>query len=734
MRWSGAFFIFTSGILLVPASGQTLSDSRFDCLLREPGLGFQEGQSRKKMVKRMREVSQERRDAARLEASLRGWKVRRTLKNGALSELRFIENGKPIFYTTKNEDAGVSTGANLVRANYGVQGGGLRVGVWDGGAVRRTHQEFGNRVVLGDNVDNSTHATHVGGTIAASGVQSWALGMAPQVGIDTYDWFSDTSEVTNAGATAPNQADRLYVSNHSYGPGSGWERGEDVDWEWWGNGGGAGDIEQDFGRYSGAARAMDVVAYNSPYLLMFWSAGNDRSNNPATGSDVLFRPWDDTSIPVAYDPAIHPNGDGNYRGGYDSIAGDSVAKNVLSIGAVNDAQSGGVRVVSRASMSGFSSWGPVDDGRIKPDIVANGVSVSSPTASSDTSYSTFSGTSMSSPNAAGSAILLVDHYRNLFPGQDMRASLLKGLIIHTADDLGTPGPDYQNGWGLMNAIAAADLIQAHRDNQAIGLMVEESLSGSATDYQREVLSDGSGEIKVTICWTDPAGSSTGTSDSRQRRLVNDLNLRVVGPDGTIHRPFVMPFVGNWSQGSMSSAATTGVNSVDNVEQVVISSPGNGGVYRVEVDFSGNLTNGSQDFSMVMSGVSQPLTGGFEVWQSEQFTAAEIASGLADLDGDFDNDGLPNIGEYVLGRDPKEASPGAFTVTQSGEGAQLRFSVPEEVEGVNFEAQMSSDGLSGWTMVPLQFEMKLNGRDIYRAVGTPKSGTKQIFMRLRFTLE
>ena len=102
-------------------------------------------------------------------------------------------------------------------------------------------------------------------------------------------------------------------------------------------------------------------------------------------------------------------------------------------------------------MSSFSSWGPTDDGRIKPDLVANGEAVYSPLAGSNTAYGSYWGTSMATPNATGSTALLIEHYANLFSNGAIRSSTMKGLLIQTADDRGNAGPDYRYVWGLVDS-------------------------------------------------------------------------------------------------------------------------------------------------------------------------------------------------------------------------------------------------------------------------------------------
>jgi len=103
----------------------------------------------------------------------------------------------------------------------------------------------------------------------------------------------------------------------------------------------------------------------------------------------------------------------------------------------------------------FSSWGPTDDGRIKPDIVADGVSVYSTLATNDSSYGYLNGTSMAAPGASGSLLLLQELSYKLI-NKPIRAATVKALAIHTANEAGlNPGPDYKFGWGLLNTSEAA---------------------------------------------------------------------------------------------------------------------------------------------------------------------------------------------------------------------------------------------------------------------------------------
>ncbi len=558
---------------------------------------------RERVVAELKAIEEADKMAAIARAQELGLPVRREMPDGRVQEVAGLdENGQLLYRITHNVNAAISTAANLVQAApYSLTGTNILVGVWDGGSVRATHQEFGGRVTVRDGSGSINHATHVGGTIAARGVSTNARGMATAARIDSYDWNSDLTELNAAGAAVATETNKMLVSNHSYGFISGWNFVNGGSpfrvWEWWGDGTTSSGFEQDFGRYNTNARSTDLTAVAVPFLTIFWSAGNERNNNPADRDSVALSPG--SSTVVSYSSSTHPAGDGTYRGGYENIGFNSVAKNVVTIGAVNDAVSSGQRWTNNATMSSFSSWGPTDDGRIKPDLVANGVDLFSSGSGSDTSYYTSSGTSMSSPNAAGSAALIAQEYVQLF-GLAMRSSTMRGLLIHTADDLGRAGPDYVNGWGLINTKAAVDLIRDHYANPRKVRLTEGTMPTNGTTITHEFVWDGISPIRATMCWTDPAGTATTTSDLRSPRLRNNLDLKIIAPDGTQHLPYIMPFVGTWTVESMALPATTGVNNTDNVEQVYIASPGALGVYRAVVSFQGTLAN-NQVYSLLISG-------------------------------------------------------------------------------------------------------------------------------------
>ena len=634
-------------------------------------------QVRAQVVREMKEAEEEFMKAVAKRAKIKGLKMEGKWPNGRGYRLiDFDENDQPVYFQEENVNAGITTAADQVRGNSaynGVTGSGVRIGLWEAtGIPMVSHREYEtsanddeSRVTIMDGTTVvSGHATHVAGTLIARGRDSRLLGMAPEAIISAYRVDNEISEMLGNGADSAD-SDDIFLSNHSYGVGQGWEFNSSG-WTYSGtfsdDDDPTNDFEPDFGRYAGGSVLWDDVTHALPYYTVFVSAGNQRNDDPSNGD-----PWTRGGQTFTYDSDVHPAGDGDYKNGWDNMEGRKLAKNVITVGNVEDAVSNGNRDVSRAITVSSSSRGPVDDGRIKPDIMGNGSSVRSAGTNSDTSTSVRTGTSMSTPNVCGSSALLIDYYSSLFPQEAMRSSTLKALILHTADDDGNPGPDYRYGWGIMNTEAAADVITLHEENDGEATMMEETVDDQTTSRQHTLIWDGTSPLRVTLCWTDPAGRSRSGHDNRDQALVNDLNLTVTGPDGT-HFPYVMPFVGDWSVSSIDDDAVTGVNNVDTVEQVFLEDP-TPGLYTVTVDYAGSLEDDTQDYSLIVTGQSSVELTALEIWRFENF-GNETGTGNRADNADFDNDGLSNLLEFGLGTSPTEPNVLPVTITDKGSAPTL----------------------------------------------------------------
>lgn len=514
--------------------------------------------------------------------------------NGNFMEAKFLSNGLPVYVQTlNNTDAAKTISTNKVQPGgslgLSLTGSGMtnRLGVWDGGAVLLTHQEFQSRAVQSDNPSStSDHATHVAGTMVAGGVVANARGMSYQAPIKCYDWNSDDGEMGAAAAAG------MLVSNHSYGQVGGWQWISGSSWRFWGDQSLSTEFDSKYGFYDNNSEVFDQLLVDYPFYLPFMAAGNDRGNGPSGNFTWQVRNSNGQWV----------NGTGTPPGKigpYDCMSGGPAnAKNVMTVGAVNPILNGWTGA-SGVVMSSFSGWGPTDDGRIKPDIVANGVDVYSAGSSSNTNYTTKDGTSMATPNASGSALLIQQHHNNV-KGKFMRASTLKGLIIHTADEAGSnPGPDYSFGWGLMNTAKAVQMI-----NDSVSQRISEMVLANAGTYTLSFYADGTKPIRATICWTDKPGISPNPAlNPANIMLVNDLDIRVKrNSDNTIYFPWKL------NKATPAAAATNGDNNVDNVEQILINAPV-AGTYTITISHKGTLS-GSQPYSFFLSGLTPKPSASF----------------------------------------------------------------------------------------------------------------------------
>ena len=300
----------------------------------------------------------------------------------------------------------------------------------------------------------------------------------------------------------------------------------------------------------------------------------------------------------------------------DSIYAPATAKNCISVGATESLRSsGGYQMgygVAWASsypaapikydlmsnningMAAFSGRGPTDDNRIKPDICAPGTNIISCRAPSigptafwtvyNANYAYMGGTSMSTPQVAGAAVLVREYYQKE-KGTTPSAALIKATLISGAVDM-APGqygtgtrqemraiPNGVEGWGRLNvanAIASDPPTVNEFADESVGLT-----TGETREYRYSVVNS-SVPLKVTLVWTDYPGAVHAAKE-----LVNDLDLTIISPTGQVY-----PLNAYYDR-------------TNNVEQVLIASP-EIGIYSVQVT-GYNVPMGPQDYALVVSG-------------------------------------------------------------------------------------------------------------------------------------
>ncbi len=477
------------------------------------------------------------------------WKLTETMTDGTKVALQEVgTDGSPLYYETYSDNASQASRAHTLHTNgmldLNLDGSGMQVGVWDAGVALTMHQEYDIRAIIGDGseeVDN--HATMVTGSLISSGVKKDAQGVAYRANVVTNDWSRDKIEVAEAAANG------LLLSNHSYGI----KTDRVPDWY--------------FGSYIKVSQDWDRIMYNAPYYLMVNAAGNAQKRN-------------DNQHPIA----------GSAADGFDVMLGFTLTKNSITVAAADTdiARNGDLK---NAYVSAYSSFGPVDDGRIKPDLAGDGSSILSTASQSDKSYGTSAGTSMATPGVTGALLLLQQFNEQLYGGY-MRAATLKGLALHTADDVDQPGPDYKLGWGVMNAKKAAELLL----NKEYSSLIEETSLEQDKTYTITLTANEIEDLNVSISWTDPASDfiNRGNLNDTTAALVNDLDIRIT-QNGIDFYPWRL------SATSPAAPAIKGDNHVDPFERIVI--PKAEGDYTITVTHKGTLTQGKQDFTLLVSGAA-----------------------------------------------------------------------------------------------------------------------------------
>jgi hypothetical protein len=481
---------------------------------------------------------------------------------------------------------GVSNAWSLL----GLTGAGQTIAVcdtgMDSGNTGTLHRDFTNRVTgfgWSNGVysasyswaDYDSHGTHVAGSVLGNGTMSTGRykGVAYQANLI----FQGAQEDLSGIPTDLNSLFRQAFTN-----------GARIHSDSWGY--------DDNGYYHTDSRNLDMFTWSNKTMLVLVAAGN-------AGTDA--------------------NSDGVVD--LDSIGSPATAKNCLTVGAAESDRPefsaytwgdswpddypanpiaadeiSGAYDNTNQGVAAFSSRGPCDDGRIKPDILAPGTDIISTRSrsttntgwgvvSANTNYLWMGGTSMATPLTAGAVGLTRQWVTTTGGITNPSGQLLKALLLNGARNM-SPGqygtaatreipavrPSNVQGWGhidLYNTLQPAS-------NQFLALIDTNSLSTGQTNvFTYTVTSGSTNKFIATLAYADYWGTA-----GSGKQLINDLDLTVIKPGGTT----------NFANGR------TSVDATNNVEMVELAAD-EAGTYTVKVVARTVPSGTTQAYALVVRG-------------------------------------------------------------------------------------------------------------------------------------
>jgi hypothetical protein len=521
--------------------------------------------------------------------------------------------------TTILAGEGSAVGGPAYLHQLGYDGAGVIVAVADSGIdsgnALDLHPDLAGRVEalfaydnLADASDEHSHGTHCAGIVlgnAASGEVDesgylYGLGVAPGARLVGQRIFDGSGAYRPPPSFARLTQDAVrsgaYVGSNSWG--------DDT----------SGQYDLSAAEFDALVRDADPdVPGEQPYLLEF-SAGNSGPAGQTIGS-----------------PAV--------------------AKNVIATGATqNNRFEFPLYGEGQEVMADFSSRGPAEDGRIKPDLVAPGTwiaSLRSIFANDNNAWGPISdlylyqgGTSQAGPHASGACAIVVQWYRATHVGVTPSPALVKALLINSADDMGTavipgeddffgepadagdgvlvgdtaPVPNNDEGWGRINLVNLIDSDRRYEmTEQGTGL-------AQGQMHERKVVVGSGDQLKISLVYTDVPGLPAAIP-----ALVNDLDLEVIAPNGDVYR-------GNAFADGESVASTVQGDRLNNVEGVHLSEPAAGewtvrvrGVNVVQDVHRRVVGAPEQDFALVISGQLPAPGEGVISWDRAAYLAPSVAT-------------------------------------------------------------------------------------------------------------
>ncbi len=439
--------------------------------------------------------------------------------------------------------------------------------------------------------------------------------------------------------------------------------------------------------YTTITSTVDEQTKDIPSLLHVFSAGNSNNNDCGYGAG---NQW------------------GNITGGHKQ------GKNVIAT----------ANVFFDGSLVNSSSRGPAHDGRIKPDIAANGAAHNS-TAENNT-YQSFGGTSGAAPGIAGISAQLYEAYGELNGGDLPQSALIKAALLNTANDAGNVGPDYRFGWGIVNGLRAAKIIED-------GRYLSDNITQGASNNHTINVPAGTAQVRFMVYWSD-IQASAGANPA----LVNDLDLVVTDPASNTLLPWILDPTPD--PVALNTPATFGADHLNNVEQVLINAPA-AGDYTLDI-LGFNVPVGPQEYFVVYEIISDNLTVTYPDG-GEPFIAGETESihwdainTTEDFDLEYSTDGggtwtmittVP-FDTTNFGWDVPTTITGAAQIrvstTSYSDTSDANFSIANLVEGFVFSEVCPSEATFTWDAVAdaESYDVYLLGTKYMEVAGTTTTTT------------
>ncbi|MGH2709718.1 MAG: S8 family serine peptidase, partial [Actinomycetota bacterium] len=462
-------------------------------------------------------------------------------------------------------------------ASTGIDGEGVIMSISDTG-IDKSHPEHQGRVVAEifygppESNDEGGHGTHVAGIVGGRGATLPVTGRA-----------QDLDEFLLGVGIAP----KVSFVNQAIIPGGSF----------------FGGTPNDFTSYAADAVRAGAIGWNAS-----WNTGAANSGYVARAASLDVATRDADAEAPGNQPFIMVYSAGNSGPNPRTLTQPHEAKNIITVGST---QSSRTLQGNIDTISSFSSRGPTRDGRIAPTVAAPGENIvssatsASPAAScaaptgagaeafvlGQAKYSPCSGTSMAAPQVTGAVALIADWWRKRNGGVTPSPAMDKALLANTATDMGAADvPNGNEGWGRVNlgALFAPTAERVYVDQSVVLTSVGQS---HGVDV---VAADPEKPMRITLAWTDPAGEP-GANPA----LVNDLDLTVTTPDGTV-------YLGNKFSGGVSTTGGS-ADEKNNLENVWLAQAASG-TFHVTVSAANLPGDGipgddiftDQDFALVIS--------------------------------------------------------------------------------------------------------------------------------------